>query len=85
MEEYFKYIIKEEVDKFLLKEYSTVAPYKENLLRMVKEMNQYFEELKMDIIKRKEMGDPKASLHDATFISIENDIKKLYNDINHII
>lgn len=85
MEESLKKIIKEEVDKFLLKEYSTVAPYKENLLRMINEMSKYLEDIKSDIIKRKQMGDPKASLHDITFISIEKDINKLSNDIMRII
>lgn len=85
MEDYFKNIIKEEVDKFLLKEYSSVAPYKENLLRMIKEMSQYFEEIKADIIRRKEMGDPRASLHETTFLSIDRDIKQLSNDINNIV
>lgn len=85
MEEYFKNIIKEEVDKFLLKEYSSVAPYKENLLRMIEEMSKYFEEIKEDIIRRKEMGDTRASLHETTFISIDRGIKQLLNDINKIV
>lgn len=84
MENELRQIIKEEVDKFLLKEYSTIAPYKHNLLKLTKDLSDYFKEIKQDIIARKNLGDTRASLHDSTFIAIENDIKKLADDIMRI-
>lgn len=84
MEEYFKYIIKEEVDKFLLKEYSSIAPYKENLSRIVTELSNYFNDIKQDIIARKNMGDTSVSLNDVTVLTLEKHIKALNDDIAKI-
>lgn len=84
MEEYFKYIIKEEVDKFLLKEYSSIAPYKENLSRIVTELTNYFNDIKQDIIARKNMGDNSVSLNDITVLTLEKHIKALNDDISKI-
>ena len=79
-----KSMIKEEVDRILLKEYSCIAPYKENLVRIVNELQEYFKQIKEDIIARKNIGDNSVSLHDITLLSLENDIAKLVNDVKKI-
>ena len=70
-------IIKEEVDKFLLKEYSSIAPYKENLSRIVTELSNYFNDIKQDIIARKNMGDNSVSLNDITVFNIRKTYKRI--------
>ena len=84
MEEKIKSIIKEEINKLLLKEYSSVAPYKENLSRIVTELSNYFNDIKQDIIARKNMGDTSVSLNDVTFLTLEKHIKALNDDIAKI-
>lgn len=84
MEEKLKSIIKEEINKFLLKEYSSIAPYKENLLKIATELSDYFNSIKQDIAARKNVGDTSVSLHDITLLSIEKHIKELMNDIYKI-
>lgn len=84
MEEKIKSIIKEEINKLLLKEYSSIAPYKENLSRIVTELTNYFNDIKQDIIARKNMGDNSVSLNDITVLTLEKHIKALNDDISKI-